>query len=116
MSMLHQSILKGSLTIMLACCFSGCDRKEEVVERSLGLEAFIPQYNRYIKDWLATEKAGFEKIIEESEQALPLLRRRRGRVLKTRLMKPREPRVELNTGRPWETILQSSKSLICPPA
>ena len=63
MSMLHQSILKGSLTIMLACCFSGCDRKEEVVERSLGLEAFIPQYNRYIKDWLATEKAGFEKII-----------------------------------------------------
>ena len=43
MSMLHQSILKGSLTIMLACCFSGCDRKEEVVERSLGLEAFIPQ-------------------------------------------------------------------------
>ena len=66
MSMLHQSILKGSLTIMLACCFSGCDRKEEVVERSLGLEAFIPQYNRYIKDWLATEKAGFEMIIEES--------------------------------------------------
>ena len=55
---------------MLACGFSGCDRKQEVVERSLGLKAFIPQYNRYIKDWLATEKAGFEKIIKESEQEL----------------------------------------------
>ena len=70
MSMQHQTILKGSLAIMLACCFSGCDRKEEVVERSLGLEAFIPQYNRYIKGWLATEKAGYEQIIKEAEQAL----------------------------------------------
>ncbi len=39
---------------------TACQRKAETVQRTSGLDQFIPQYNRYIKEWLIAQQAASE--------------------------------------------------------
>ncbi|MCP5536032.1 MAG: hypothetical protein H7A51_07320 [Akkermansiaceae bacterium] len=67
----HLKLISSSLIAgVIAFGLSGCEEKEEQFERSLGLDAFIPKYNNYIKGWLAEEKANHKKIIEKAREQL----------------------------------------------
>ncbi len=46
---------------------SSCQRQMESVDRSEGLDEFIPIYNRYIDNWLKEQEADTEKAIIELE-------------------------------------------------
>lgn len=64
-------LISASLIVaIIALGLSGCEKEEEKVDRALGLEAFIPKYNDYIKGWLAEKKAGHVKIIQEARDKL----------------------------------------------
>ena len=63
-------ILFGLLAALLATGFSSCGDNEEQIERSLGLEEFIPKYNKYIREWIVAQKASHEKAIKDAEAEL----------------------------------------------
>jgi len=46
---------------------TGCRRDEVEGIRTSGFEDFVPQYNRYIKDWLIDQQKGTEKQVRGAE-------------------------------------------------
>lgn len=57
--------------IVVGCfALSGCGDEDEVMERSLGFEEFVPKYNEYINNWLKNEKVKLEKEIGETEEKI----------------------------------------------
>ncbi len=60
----------GLLATLFGFGFSACDDPEEEVERSFGLDEFIPKYNKYIRDWLVKQKGVHEKAIEDAQAKL----------------------------------------------
>ncbi len=59
-----------ALTVM-ALILAGCDREDEVAQRTSGFEDFIPRYNSYIRNWLTEQKTATVKAVRETEKALP---------------------------------------------
>lgn len=51
--------------VLAVGALSGCRKADQEVERQLGFDKFAPTYNTYIKNWLANERVGVEKNIEE---------------------------------------------------
>ena len=49
----------SSLVVSLAglCLLAGCRKESEATGRTLGFDAFVPQYNSYIHKWLLEKKA-----------------------------------------------------------
>ncbi|MBK1853488.1 hypothetical protein JO972_00800 [Verrucomicrobiaceae bacterium 5K15] len=50
-----------------AFSLSGCGDEEDVLERKLGFDEFVPKYNSYIKNWLAKEHSRVTKSLAEVE-------------------------------------------------
>lgn len=48
----------------------GCKDEKSEVEHSLGFEEFMPQYNAYIREWLAGEIKDLDKLISEKQEAI----------------------------------------------
>jgi len=57
----------GLLLLAVSCVLSGCSDDEDVVERSLGFEEFVPVYNKYVNDWLNEQELRVNKEIQEAE-------------------------------------------------
>ena len=55
------------LVLGLLC---SCGEDEEVIEKGLGFDDFVPKYNDYIRDWLKKEKAEAEKGVAEAQAKL----------------------------------------------
>ncbi|MEI6177686.1 MAG: ABC transporter substrate-binding protein [Verrucomicrobiota bacterium] len=54
----------------LALSGTGCRREAAEAPRSLGFDAFVPIYNRYIETWLKTEQEATEKEITRMDAKL----------------------------------------------
>lgn len=61
------------LTLLLAVCtvvVCGCRRDSDQSKRSFGFEAFVPQYNRYIRQWLRKEVGESDTKLKELDAKL----------------------------------------------
>ncbi len=54
----------------IALLGTGCRREATEAPRSLGFDAFLPIYNRYIENWLKTEQEATEKEISRMDAKL----------------------------------------------
>jgi microcin C transport system substrate-binding protein len=55
-----------ALTAACAAALCGCGPKQETRSRTLGFDAFVPQYNRHIREWLATRTAEVDAEIRKT--------------------------------------------------
>ncbi len=61
MGKLLKSCLPWFACAFIALASTGCRQADEEAPRTLGFDAFVPNYNRYIADWLTTQQATTEK-------------------------------------------------------
>lgn len=64
------SLLLFAATGLCALATVACHREEEVAERKLGFDAFLPTYNAYIHKWLLEQQAHAKKETERISTAL----------------------------------------------
>lgn len=58
------------LLAMIVVAVCGCRRDTDQSKRSLGFDAFVPQYNRYIQNWLKKEVADANQKLKGFEDKL----------------------------------------------
>jgi len=54
-------LLVSCLVSCLSFTLTGCHREQETLKRTLGFDEFRPEYNRYIQNWIHTQKAALQK-------------------------------------------------------
>lgn len=59
--------LASLLSGVLALAGTGCRRDAEEVNRKLGIDEFMPVYNRHIKGWVKQQKAATEEEVKKVE-------------------------------------------------
>ncbi len=69
----------------LALWTTGCHRESEGTSKSMGLEGFMPVYNRYIADWIRSQRQETEKETARVESELANAQGEAGERLQRRL-------------------------------
>jgi microcin C transport system substrate-binding protein len=68
-----RKLLNTFLGAVIFVALAGCGREEDKSLRTSGFDDFIPQYNRYIRDWLVKQQEETKGEIREAEQAMQTL-------------------------------------------
>ncbi|MBG7606590.1 MAG: ABC transporter substrate-binding protein [Verrucomicrobia bacterium] len=82
--MLKTSSMLAFAAILIA--LTGCRRDEVEVVRSSGIDDFIPQYNRFIKNWLEEQLVENVKAVRKAEQEMLSLEGEEREVVEKRLL------------------------------
>ncbi len=65
-----RNILKTIFYTALVVALAGCSREEGRALRTSGFDDFIPQYNRFIREWLHERQAETEEEISKAEKGM----------------------------------------------
>lgn len=60
-------LLHGVMILAVAMGLNGCGEEDDVLERKLGFDEFVPKYNAYISQWLKKEHRRVTKELAEVE-------------------------------------------------